>query len=205
MSSSKYGLVCGIALLAGAAPAQGSAGTPCAAIAGVYGSPPSAREAAEVRRFVHAVARREGVDPYALEAIGMVETGLRPAIGAACELGAFQIMPSWSETFQLASPAYFYDLRVGAVAAARVYKHGLERWRPRYAGLAKHRCLRGAGLSARKLERLVFGAATYNYGKLPELANNATTLGATPIPDSTCRYVARFERELAAARARGPI
>src|SRR5207245_11478792 len=76
---------------------------PCAAASGAQGpDDPELRE--WLRALVHEVAREEGVDPYALEALGMTETTLQPALGRSCELGPFQVMPWWAGIFRLDSP-----------------------------------------------------------------------------------------------------
>src|SRR5271154_5036913 len=101
---------------------------PCRESAGLYGPKPTAAQHASMRKLVHEVAAREGVDGNALEALAMVETGLRLAVGLDCELGPFQVMQFWSRVFRV-SPEQLWDLRINATAAARVYKAALARWR----------------------------------------------------------------------------
>jgi hypothetical protein len=183
--------------------AAGETPGPCADRAGPLTRAPNAAELQMIRRFVHDVARREGVDPYALEAIGMVETGFIASIGAHCEVGHFQIMPRWAPVFRLDSPRDFFDPRVGAIAAARIYRHGWQRWQPRYERLGGHRCFGGAKKS--KLDRLVFSALVYNYGRAPRDLAKAKDLAKVELPSSACAYARRFKTELARARKRGPI
>jgi hypothetical protein len=168
---------------------------PCEAWAGPLSRRPSAAELETLRAHTHEVAKREGVDPHALEAIAMIETGFVPSIGAHCELGHFQIMPSWARVFELDSPARFLDVRVGAVAAARIYKHGWLRWQPRFKGMKNHRCT-GSG------DRLVFAALVYNYGKTAKILDEARDLRTVDLPKSACAYARRFSKALKEARAR---
>ena len=69
-----------LALCAGAGAAAVS--EPCAATSGRAGpDDPELRE--WLRALTHEVAREEGVDPHALEALGMTETALQPSLGRA--------------------------------------------------------------------------------------------------------------------------
>src|SRR5712671_6799142 len=88
----------------------------CAAVAGPQGSAdPRLRE--WLRRLIHEVARKEGVDPAALEALAVTETDIRPSIGKACELGPFQVSQQWARIFQLPSAELLWDPRINAIAA----------------------------------------------------------------------------------------
>jgi hypothetical protein len=115
-----------------------------------------------LRALVHQVAREEGVDPFALEALGMTETSLRPSLGRSCEVGAFQVMPWWAGVFRLDPPELLWDPRINAIAAARIYKDAWRRWDERYAHAGHNRALRAAGWRG-KLDRATFAALTYNW------------------------------------------
>lgn len=177
---------------------------PCSAWAGPVARPPTAVERTALRALTHEIARREDVDPYALEAIAMVETGYVLSIGEHCEVGHFQIMPRWASTFRLDSPRLFFDPRIGATAAARLYKHGWHRWQERYAKLAANKCFGGKKLAGRALDRLVFSALVYNYGRAPLILSESKNLGTVSLPDSACQYARKFALELKRARGRGP-
>ncbi len=176
-------------------------GQQCRETAGIYGEKPTPAQHASMRRLVHEVARVEGVDPAALEAIAMVETGLRPAVGLDCELGPFQVMQFWAGIFQLASPSLLWDLRINATAAARVYKAAFARWRPAFAALARNPALRKAGFRGRALDRATFAAMAYHWGRAPKALEGHDAAHAA-LPASAARYAVNFKRELAAARAR---
>ena len=176
-------------------------GEACRGVAGIYGPKPTTAQHASMRKLVHQVAAAEGVDPAALEAIAMVETGLRPAVGLDCELGPFQVMQFWSPIFQLASPALLWDLRINATAAARVYKAALARFRPRFSQLAKNPALRRAGFRGQKLDALTFAALAYHWGAAPKVLASRDP-ATSKIPASAARYAVEFKRQLAAARAR---
>src|SRR5262245_56486310 len=120
-----------------------SARPPCESIAGPVARVPTEAEREKLRKLVHQIPRDEDVDPHALEAIAMVETGFVPSIGEHCEIGHFQIMPRWASTFRLERPELFFDPRIGAIAAARLYKHGWQRWQDRYTALAANKCFGG--------------------------------------------------------------
>src|SRR5712691_2487041 len=98
-----------------------------------------------LRNLVHDVARSEAVDPLALEALGVVETDLRPAVGASCELGPFQVMPMWAAVFELDTPWQLWDPRINAIAAARIYKSGLRRMRVAVVPAAQARLVDARG------------------------------------------------------------
>src|SRR5438874_12373252 len=117
---------------------------PCAAVAGPQG-PADPRLREWLRRLIHDVARKEGVDPASLEALAVTETDIRPSIGKACELGPFQVSQQWARVFRLPATELLWDPRINAIAAARIYKAGLRRWVPRYASAGKNRALRAAG------------------------------------------------------------
>src|SRR5438132_7419345 len=74
----------------------------CAAVSGPQG-PADPRLREWLRRLIHDVARKEGVDPAALEALAVTETDIRPSIGRACELGPFQVSQQWARVFRLPS------------------------------------------------------------------------------------------------------
>jgi hypothetical protein len=170
-------------------------------VSGPQGAPdPRLRE--WLRRLIHDVARKEGVDPAALEALAVTETDLRPAIGKACELGPFQVSQQWARVFGLASPELLWDPRINAIAAARIYKAGLRRWVPRYAGAGKNRTLRAAGFREKSLDKASFAALTYNWGRAPLAFSLAPDLRTVRIPASSADYTVRFNRALREAKAR---
>src|ERR1700760_4972028 len=74
----------------------------CALVSGPYGEK-DARQHEWLRVLTHDVAKSEGVDPLALEALGENETSLRPSLGRDCELAPFQVMPVWAAVFKLDS------------------------------------------------------------------------------------------------------
>src|SRR3954468_4325062 len=155
--------VLGVLLAPGAAFASRET---CAAVAGPQGSAdPRLRE--WLRRLIHDVAHKEGVDPAALEALAVTETDIRPSIGKACELGPFQVSQQWARVFRLPSAELLWDPRINAIAAARIYKAGLRRWVPRYAAAGKNRTLRAAGFRKDKLAPATFAALAYNWGRAP--------------------------------------
>ena len=154
-----------------------------------------------LRNLVHDVARSEAVDPLALEALGVVETDLRPAVGASCELGPFQVMPMWAAVFELDTPWQLWDPRINAIAAARIYKSGLRRWNDRYSHAAHNPMLRAAGFRGRSLDRETFAALAYNWGQAPLAFSRARDLRAVAIPASTAAYAVRFSRTLRDLRA----
>ena len=173
---------------------------PCAAQSGPQGPPkPELRE--WLRALVHEVARDEGVDPHALEALGMTETALQPALGRACELGPFQVMPWWAAIFRLDSPLLLWDPRINAIAAARIYKAAWRRWDKRFARAGANRALRAAGWRG-PLDRETFAALAYNWGKAPRAFAQASDLRKVPIPASTASYAVRFSQALRQARQR---
>jgi len=174
--------------------------TPCAARSGPQGpDDPQLRE--WLRALVHEVAREEGVDPHALEALGMTETALQPALGRACEVGPFQVMPWWAGIFRLDSPMLLWDPRINAIAAARIYKSVWRRWDARFARAGANRALRAAGWRG-PLDRETFAALAYNWGKAPQAFAQATDLRTVPIPASTASYALRFSQALREARQR---
>jgi hypothetical protein len=148
-----------------------------------------------LRRLAHDVARGEGVDPLALEALGANETDLRPSLGRDCELGPFQVMPSWAAIFKLESIELLWDPRINAIAAARIYKSGLKRWRPEYAKLGKNRTLVAAGWRG-PLTKASFAALLYNWGGAARAFAHAADLQSVAIPRSTAVYAVRFNRLL---------
>jgi hypothetical protein len=155
-----------------------------------------------LRRLVHEVARKEGVDPIVLEALGMVETELRPLVGRACEIGPFQIMPAWAEVFRLDSLALLWDPRINAIAAARIYKAAWLRWEPRFAKAGRNRALRAAGWQGASLDRESFAALAYNWGRAPGQFARAADLRELAIPASSASYAVRFNRALQESRQR---
>jgi hypothetical protein len=181
---------------AGAAAVSG----PCAAQSGLQRpEDPELRE--WLRALVHEVAREEGVDPHALEALGMTETALQPALGRACEMGPFQVMPWWAGVFRLDSPILLWDPRINAIAAARIYKAAWRRWDARFARAGANRALRAAGWRG-PLDRATFAALAYNWGKAPQAFAQAADLRTLPIPASTASYAVRFSQALRQARER---
>jgi hypothetical protein len=183
------------ARLAAAAPAD------CTAISGAQ-APDDPRLREWLRRLTHEVARKEGVDPIALEALGLVETELRPMVGRACEIGPFQVMPGWAQVFQLDSAALLWDPRINAIAAARIYKSGWARWHPRFAKAGTNRALRAAGWRRSVLDRESFAALAYNWGRAPLQFARAPDLREVAIPASSAAYAVRFSRLLDEARRR---
>jgi len=192
------GLAAALALATGAGVAAVS--EPCARSSGPAG-PDDPRLREWLRALVHEVARQEGVDPHALEALGMTETSLRPSLGRACELGPFQVMPWWAQVFRLESPMLLWDPRVNAIAAARIYRSGWLRWNERFAQAGWNRSLRAAGWRGR-LDRETFAALAYNWGKAPRAFTQARDLKLVPIPASAAAYALRFRSELRSARER---
>ncbi|MFL5408725.1 MAG: hypothetical protein ACJ79O_23140 [Myxococcales bacterium] len=173
----------------------------CASVSGPQGAPdPRLRE--WLRRLIHDVARKEGVDPAALEALAVTETDLRPSIGRACELGPFQVSQSWARVFQLPSVELLWDPRINAIAAARIYKAGLRRWVPRYASAGKNRTLRAAGFRKDKLDPATFAALAYNWGRAPLAFSKSSDLRTVGIPSSSASYAVRFSRALREAKER---
>ena len=154
-----------------------------------------------LRALVHQVAREEGVDPYALEALGMTETTLRPWLGKSCEVGAFQVMPWWAGVFRLDRPELLWDPRINAIAAARIYRDAWRRWDERFAHAGLSRSLRAAGWRG-KLDRATFAALTYNWGKAPALFAQTSDLRKVEIPASVAAYAYRFSLALRQARGR---
>jgi hypothetical protein len=154
-----------------------------------------------LRALVHEVAQQEGVDPYALEALGMTETSLQPMLGRSCEVGPFQVMPWWASVFRLQSPDLLWDPRINAIAAARIYKDAWRRWDERFAHAGHSRVLRAAGWRG-KLDRETFAALTYNWGKAPRVFANAPDLRHVVIPASVAAYALRFSAALREARGR---
>ena len=155
-----------------------------------------------LRGLIHQVARQEGVDPSALEALAVTETDLRPSVGKACELGPFQVSPQWARVFGLPSAEQLWDPRINAIAAARIYKAGLRRWVPRYALAGKNLTLRAAGFRPAKLDQASFAALTYNWGRAPLAFSRADDLRSVAIPVSSASYTVRFNRALREARER---
>jgi hypothetical protein len=174
--------------------------SPCAANSGSQG-PDDPRLREWLRVLVHEVAREEGVDPHVLEALGMTETSLQPALGRACEMGPFQVMPFWAGIFRLDSPELLWDPRINAIAAARIYKAAWRRWDARFARAGANRALRAAGWRG-PLDRETFAALAYNWGKAPQAFAQATDLLTVPIPASTASYALRFSQALRDARQR---
>ena len=187
-----------LALIPGAGAAAVS--EPCAASSGPRG-PEDRRLREWLRSLVHEVARQEGVDPEALEALGMTETSLRPSLGRACELGPFQVMPWWAGVFQLDSPWLLWDPRINAIAAARIYRAAWRRWDARYAKAGRGDALRAAGFRG-PLDRATFAALSYNWGKAPLAFARARDLRRVEIPASTASYAVRFSAALREAQRR---
>ncbi|HYY53379.1 MAG TPA: transglycosylase SLT domain-containing protein [Myxococcales bacterium] len=181
---------------AGAAAVSG----PCSANSGPQG-PDNPRLREWLRALVHEVAREEGVDPHVLEALGMTETALQPALGPACEVGPFQVMPWWAGVFRLDSPQLLWDPRINAIAAARIYKAAWQRWDARFARAGANRVLRAAGWRG-PLDRETFAALAYNWGKALKAFAQATDLRTVSIPASTASYALRFSQALREARQR---
>ena len=173
----------------------------CASVAGPQGSAdPRLRQ--WLRALIHDVARKEGVDPAALEALAVTETDIRPSIGKACELGPFQVSQQWARVFRLPSAELLWDPRINAIAAARIYKSGLRRWAPRYAAAGKNKTLRAAGFSGKTLDQATFAALAYNWGRAPLAFSLAADLRAVAIPASSASYAVRFSRALREAKER---
>src|SRR4051812_3493945 len=173
----------------------------CASVAGPQGSAdPRLRQ--WLRSLIHDVARTEGVDPAALEALAVTETDIRPSIGKACELGPFQVSQQWARVFRLPSAELLWDPRINAIAAARIYKAGLRRWVPRYASAGKNRTLRAAGFRASSLDRATFAALAYNWGRAPLAFSLAADLRGVAIPVSSASYAVRFNHALREAKER---
>ncbi|HEX4383175.1 MAG TPA: hypothetical protein VH083_09510 [Myxococcales bacterium] len=166
----------------------------CAIISGPVGEKDPALHDWLVK-LSHNVARAEGVDPLALEALGANETDLRPSLGRDCELGPFQVMPRWAGIFQLESVEMLWDPRINAIAAARIYKSGLKRWKPEYARLGKNRTLVAAGWRG-PLSKSAFAALLYNWGGAARAFAHAEDLRTVSIPQSTAVYAVRFNRLL---------
>jgi hypothetical protein len=162
----------------------------CASISGPVSVDPQLQE--WLRVLSHQVAVREGVNPLALEALGRTETDLRPMLGKDCELGPFQVMQSWARIFQL-EPIDLWDPRINAIAAARIYKSGLSKWKSRYAALGKNKTLRAAGWRG-PLDRESFAAILYNWGGGARAFSHSTNLREVAIPASSAAYVVRFAR-----------
>ena len=192
------GVAAALALASGAGAA--AVPEPCAESSGPAG-PDDPRLREWLRGLVHEVALEEGVDPHALEALGMTETALRPSLGRACELGPFQVMPWWARVFQLDSPWLLWDPRINAIAAARIYRSGWLRWNERFAKAGSNRALRAAGWRGR-LDRETFAALAYNWGKAPSAFLQAKDLRRVPIPRSVAAYALRFSAALREARQR---
>jgi hypothetical protein len=166
----------------------------CALISGPYGEKDE-RQHEWLRALTHDVAKREGVDPLALEALGENETSLRPSLGRDCELGPFQVMPGWAAVFKLDSAEQLWDPRINAIAAARIYKSGLRKWRAEYAGLGKNRALVAAGWRG-PLTKATFAALLYNWGAGARAFARAADLRTVAIPASSAAYAVRFNRVL---------
>jgi hypothetical protein len=175
----------------------------CVAISG----PRGAKDVAQhewLRNLAHEVAKNEGVDPLALEALGANETDLRPSLGRDCELGPFQVMPSWAAIFKLESIELLWDPRINAIAAARIYKSGLKKWRPEYARLGGNRILKAAGWRG-PLTKASFAALLYNWGGAARAFVHAADLRTVSIPQSTAAYAVRFNRLLRGLEADGAL
>ena len=175
----------------------------CAGISGPRGDrDPQQHE--WLRTLAHDVALREGVDPLALEALGANETDLRPSLGRDCELGPFQVMPAWAAIFKLESIEMLWDPRINAIAAARIYRSGLKKWRPEYAKLGKNRTLVAAGWRG-PLTKASFAALLYNWGGAARAFAHALDLRTVTIPQSTAVYAVRFNRLLRGLEADGAL
>jgi hypothetical protein len=175
----------------------------CAAISGPRGEK-DPRQREWLRGLAHDIARREGVDPLALEALGANETDLRPSLGRDCELGPFQVMPNWAAIFKLDSAELLWDPRINAIAAARIYKSAMRRWKPEYAILGKNRTLVAAGWRG-PLTRASFAALLYNWGGGARAFAHASDLRTVAIPASTAIYAVRFNRLLRGLLADGAL
>jgi hypothetical protein len=191
-------MVAALALPPGAGAAAVSA--PCAGASGPQ-RPDDPRLREWLRALVHEVAAEEGVDPHALEALGMTETSLQPMLGRSCEMGPFQVMPWWAAIFRLRSPELLWDPRINAIAAARIYKDAWRRWDERFAHAGKNRTLRAAGWRG-NLDRFTFAALSYNWGRAPKAFAQASDLRTVAIPASAAAYAVRFSQALREARER---
>ena len=191
-------------LLVSVAPRPAFAGAgACADQVRVVGEPPQGAELHRLIRLIHGVASREHVDAYVLESIADTETRFRlNVLNRDCDRGLFQITTFWAKVFHI-DPAYFWDPEIAATAAARIYKYVRTFWRPKYAALAKHPCLRAAGWHRAKLTPEAFAAMTYNFGRLPTELAHADRMSRAVIPASTCAYAVRFDEALARAKVRG--
>lgn len=178
---------------------EGRAAGRCAPWAGVYAA---SHDHETTVALVRRVALAEGVDPDALVALGMTETGLRPALGNDCEVGHFQIMPWWAGQFGLPSAAWLWDLEIGATAAARIYGAGVMSWVDRYARAGRSACLVQAGWRAGALDRATYGAVVYNWGRARRAFARVPDARLVDMPDSTCAYAVRFKGELDGAARR---
>lgn len=175
----------------------------CAGISGPRGERDPAQHA-WLRDIAHDVARKEGIDPLALEALGENETDLRPSLGRDCELGPFQVMPRWAAVFKLDSAEMLWDPRINAIAAARIYKSALRKWRPSYAHLGKNGTLVKAGWRGR-FTKAAFAALLYNWGAGARAFAHAEDLRTVSIPPSSAAYAVRFNRLLRALAADGAL
>jgi hypothetical protein len=175
----------------------------CASISGPRGERDPVQHA-WLRDIAHDVARHEGVDPLALEALGENETALRPSLGRDCELGPFQVMPVWAAVFKLDSWEMLWDPRINAIAAARIYKSALRKWRPQYARLAKNHVLVKAGWRG-PFKKAAFAALLYNWGAGARAFAHADDLRTVSIPTSSAAYAVRFNRLLRALEADGAL
>jgi hypothetical protein len=166
----------------------------CVAVSGPYGEKdPALHE--WLKALAHDVARAEGINPLELEALGANETDLRPSLGRDCELGPFQVMPRWAAIFKLDSAEMLWDPRINAIAAARIYKSGMKRWKPEYARLGKNRTLIAAGWRG-PLNKASFAALLYNWGGAARAFAHADDLRTVGIPQSTALYAVRFNKLL---------
>jgi hypothetical protein len=175
----------------------------CASISGPRGAR-DARQHAWLRDIAHDVARKEGVSPLALEALGENETDLRPSLGRDCELGPFQVMPVWAAIFKLDSAELLWDPRINAIAAARIYKSALRKWRPQYARLGRNAALVKAGWRG-PLNKAAFAALLYNWGAGARAFAHADDLRTVGIPSSSATYAVRFNRLLRGLEADGAL
>jgi hypothetical protein len=192
----RYSLAALAVVIAGAAfSCPASADDPrCVAISGPYGEKDKAQHE-WLKALAHDVARAEGVNPLELEALGANETDLRPSLGRDCELGPFQVMPRWAAIFKLDSAELLWDPRINAIAAARIYKSGMKRWKPEYAHLGKNRTLVAAGWRG-PLNKAAFAALLYNWGGAARAFAHAEDLRTVGIPQSTALYAVRFNQLL---------
>lgn len=182
---------------------------PCDGYQQAPGERPSGKKLHALRAYIHDIARREGVDPFALEAIARVEGGLKVGghmIGRHCELGPFQICWWWYERFKLPTPTYLFDWGVSATVAARIYRIGYDAFRARFRAAGRNKRLREAGWKDDELSRAAFAAMTYNWGAAPSVFKKAKTTKAlhdAKLAKGACRYAVNFQRELRRARAAG--